>query len=250
MADAEPTVGDPAQIGALRDMLRGRRAVCFDYYNTLVVDDWLPPPLWRRLRALGYDAASPALEAIFEPDAFDGAETPRLGGTPCHDTWMRGNWRRFLRLSGVAEAEADALLAQLLAEQGRFTTRPASGARMVLDAFRRLGWKIGLCSNWETPIAARLERDGLAPGLFDAVVISAQIGARKPHAKIFEALAFELGTAPEATLFVGDNWRTDITGALRAGFAPVWVRHGAPSKGLAPLVVEIDELDELHAALA
>jgi HAD superfamily hydrolase (TIGR01509 family) len=43
--------------------------------------------------------------------------------------------------------------------------------------------------------------------LFDACIVSAEVGAEKPNPVIFEAALEELGVAPEETVHVGDDRR-------------------------------------------
>jgi putative hydrolase of the HAD superfamily len=63
---------------------------------------------------------------------------------------------------------------------------------------------------------------------FDFVVISDEVGIRKPDPKIFRIALDLAGTAPSRTLFLGDKPATDIEGATRAGLRGVLVdRHDA-----------------------
>ncbi len=83
---------------------------------------------------------------------------------------------------------------------------------------------LAVCSNFShTPPPARvLGEAGLRPAL-DAVVISEQVGIRKPRAEIFQAVLDELGIAPEDAVHVGDNLVADVDGAARLGMRTVWV---------------------------
>ena len=59
------------------------------------------------------------------------------------------------------------------------------------------------------------------------------VGHAKPRPEIFGAAAAALGVAPHEILHVGDNERTDVHGALQAGFRAVRldvVRAGGPSE--------------------
>jgi FMN phosphatase YigB (HAD superfamily) len=58
------------------------------------------------------------------------------------------------------------------------------------------------------------------------------IGHAKPRREMFEACATALGRAPETIIHIGDNERTDVRGALDAGFRAIRlgiVREGGPS---------------------
>ena len=52
--------------------------------------------------------------------------------------------------------------------------------------------------------------------LFEAVVISGEVGLRKPHADIYELAAARLGLPPEACLFV-DDFGPNVAAAERIG---------------------------------
>ena len=118
--------------------------------------------------------------------------------------------------------------------------------------------RVGICSNFTHGAPARrlLAEDGLAPHL-DAVVISEDVGMRKPRAEIFDAVLDGLGTAPEETLHVGDNLDADVAGAAARGLRTVWLtrRVADPDaalrahRGPAPDFIVAD-LGELPALLA
>lgn len=122
------------------------------------------------------------------------------------------------------------------------------GTRGVLD---RLSLKaaLGLVTNGLGEVVrTRVVRLGLEP-LFDAIVISGEVGVSKPDAAIFE-LAFEaLGRPAKPTaLMVGDSLSSDITGANNFGIATCWYN---PARKPRPDGVNIDHeivaLDELLA---
>jgi HAD superfamily hydrolase (TIGR01509 family) len=84
--------------------------------------------------------------------------------------------------------------------------------------------RVGLCSNFShSPTALSiLESAGLRPH-FDALVISHDVGLRKPRPEIFEAVLAGLGTRPEETVHVGDNLDADVGGAAAMGLRTVWI---------------------------
>ncbi|MFL5608193.1 MAG: HAD family hydrolase, partial [Gemmatimonadaceae bacterium] len=77
-----------------------------------------------------------------------------------------------------------------------------------------------------------LEKDA-ARGFFAATIYSMDVGHAKPRPEIFAAAVETLGVAPNEILHIGDNERTDVRGALAAGFRAIRldvVRHGGPSE--------------------
>jgi len=238
-------------LGLAVDLLSKRlavsRAFVFDFYGTLAGDRVSVPPMWRVLNDLGY-RSHPQLEAIFEPDGFDGSVTPRMGDHPGHGDWLRDNWRDFVSLSGVRPGEVDTVLAYLLASRDRYRACPLPGAKELLSLLGEHGFRLGLCSNWESDIGPYLEQAELPK--FDVVVTSAMEGARKPHRAPFCAAATRLGLRPDEVIFVGDNWYADIAGSLRAGMTPIWIRNGRPSRDMPELVSEFESVAQLGSTLA
>jgi putative hydrolase of the HAD superfamily len=87
-------------------------------------------------------------------------------------------------------------------------------------------YPIGLLSNFtHAPAAMKIiDRAGLTP-LFDVVLISGEVGYRKPHPLIFRRLIDQLGVQKNQILFVGDDSDADIIGAQQAGLQPVWMTY-------------------------
>jgi putative hydrolase of the HAD superfamily len=88
-------------------------------------------------------------------------------------------------------------------------------------------YKIGLVSNFDhSPAVWKiLDKFGVRD-LFDTVVISADLGFRKPNARLYETVLAAWGAAPNRTLFVGDTPKADVLGPKRLGLAAAWVRSG------------------------
>lgn len=60
---------------------------------------------------------------------------------------------------------------------------------------------------------------------FANVLISDDVGARKPDAAFFAALLRVLGSPADACLMVGDHPVNDIAGAHAAGMQTCWLRN-------------------------
>jgi putative hydrolase of the HAD superfamily len=93
--------------------------------------------------------------------------------------------------------------------------------RTLKDAYR-----LGLLSNFTHPPAIRAIIDSLVlTPHFDAVLISGELGYRKPHPSVFHRLMHELEVTKDQILYVGDDPAPDIIGANRAGIQPVWFTY-------------------------
>jgi putative hydrolase of the HAD superfamily len=57
----------------------------------------------------------------------------------------------------------------------------------------------------------------------DALVISSEVGFRKPHAAFFQAVCRQLELEPWQILCVGDDLENDVRGAMRAGLSALLV---------------------------
>jgi putative hydrolase of the HAD superfamily len=95
--------------------------------------------------------------------------------------------------------------------------------------------RLAVCSNFSHGETARfvLERAGLLAH-FDPVVISDEVGIRKPRAEIFEAVLERLGAAPAEVIHVGDSLSADVAGAASLGMRTAWLtrRVGDPEAAL------------------
>lgn len=87
-------------------------------------------------------------------------------------------------------------------------------------------YRLGLLSNFTDAPAAKKIIDimGLT-SFFDVILISGELGYRKPHPFVFNRLIGQLGVQKRYILFVGDDSDADITGARKAGLQPVWMTY-------------------------
>jgi epoxide hydrolase-like predicted phosphatase len=106
----------------------------------------------------------------------------------------------------------------------------------MLDAVRRsraAGIKTGLISNsWGDGLAYD---PALLEELFDAVVISGEVGLHKPEPEIFHLGAERIGVAPEECVFV-DDLRENCAGAEAVGMKAIL--HRGP-EGTLPQLEEL-----------
>jgi putative hydrolase of the HAD superfamily len=94
---------------------------------------------------------------------------------------------------------------------------PLDGVADALQILRSAGLALACVSDWDVGVGRQLERAGLSSFL-DAVVSSAEIGAKKPDPRVFRAALERLGVDPERALHIGDG-EGDRAGALAAGLA-------------------------------
>jgi putative hydrolase of the HAD superfamily len=107
----------------------------------------------------------------------------------------------------------DALLASLRFE-------PFADALEALPRWRAAGRRVVVVSNWDVSLHVVLDRVGLG-GQLDAIVTSAEAGARKPDVAIFDRALRLAGVPASEAVHVGDSVAEDVAGARRAGIEAV-----------------------------
>lgn len=130
---------------------------------------------------------------------------------------------RYLLAYGCPEPLAQTLAPQvhaLMAEQHTPTNTLAPDAHTTLTALRARGYTLGLVTNRSRPCNEELETLGIAH-YFDLILAAGEINAYKPDPTIFEHALSRTDTAPQAALYIGDNYYADIIGAERAGLIPI-----------------------------
>ena len=179
---------------------------------------------------------------------LDALERDGLPDAAAFTRFLEGHETELFRLATHDEIDISAVMLDSFARQGVELTdddirlflhaaqdawssyyRLAASTHALLEALRSRGLKLGLVSNTASPpwlIQPVLEQQGLVERL-DAIVLSSEVGKRKPHPAIFERALEELGVRPEEALFVGDRVEADVFGAARVGMTTVqafWFR--------------------------
>lgn len=128
--------------------------------------------------------------------------------------------RRFAPRLGVAEAEG--LIVRMFA-----AVAPDERVVDAVRAARAAGVRTGLISNsWGTSI---YDPDALE-GMFDAIVISGDVGLHKPQPEIYRLAAKRLGIEPDQCVFV-DDLRENVRGAEEVGMTAVLHRDTETTVG-------------------
>jgi putative hydrolase of the HAD superfamily len=98
------------------------------------------------------------------------------------------------------------------------------GAKKIIDYVQAEGYKIGLvCNTGRTPgrILRKLLKELDMIGHFAALTFSNELKIRKPDERIFFHTLSQLKSDPANAVHVGDELRTDVVGAKRAGMISV-----------------------------
>jgi putative hydrolase of the HAD superfamily len=207
------------------------RAVLFDWGGTLMEDEWSD-----EIALEGHTAGLAALERDGLPDAA------------AFTNFLSEHEADLFPIASDEEIDITAVMLDSFARQGVELTeddvrlflqaaqdvwsshyRLAASTHALLEALRGRGLKLALVTNTASPLwllQPTLERQGLAERI-DVIVLSSEVGRRKPHPAIFERALEELGVEAGEALFVGDRTEADILGASRVGMRTVqafWFR--------------------------
>lgn len=151
-----------------------------------------------------------------------GARPPADG-----DRWDDGRLRLL-----VAEDEVEAVLAAYADAFVRATPVPPLVGPMLERLASR--YRLGVTSNWPLSVAIErfVEQAGWSTHL-TAVVVSQRVGSIKPHPRIFEVAAEELGVpSGPRIMHVGDDPGADVVGAAALGWRTAWVTLKPEDSGL------------------
>jgi FMN phosphatase YigB (HAD superfamily) len=128
---------------------------------------------------------------------------------------------------------------------------PVEGRREVLEWLAGR-FRAGVVSNFDyAPTIERLLEEAGIRDRFEVVVVSDQVGWRKPSRVIFEAACAALGVGTAECLFVGDRPDIDVAGARGVGMAAAWLNPaGLPlPEGLPAPDFDLRSLREVREAL-
>jgi FMN phosphatase YigB (HAD superfamily) len=241
------------------------QAVLFDLFDTLVLFDRDRLPLLV-VNGRPLHTTAGALYQLFRTHAPDvdlarfvdallwsWQEAERLRAIDHREIPAPARFRLlFERLGLDPGAVPPALVQALLGAHRRELTRamefpPHHGAVLGRLAQHH---RLAIVSNFDwAPTVRGILGDAGVMDLFATVVVSDEVGWRKPNPAIFEAALRQLGVEPGQALFVGDRPDIDVAGAQAVAIDAVWInRPGAPlPTGVGPPRFEIRDLAELPA---
>ena len=204
------------------------RAVIFDLYGTLV--DELRYP---HRQEVTYQRAMSEISATLGVQIEDFTRV-----------WSDSSYRRNvgeLRPTSVTLAHlCDVLKVEVSKEQLdraaavrlayiRRSLRPRDGVLETLVSLRDADVKTGLISNCISDTSDLWSSTPFA-SLFDAVLLSCDVGMKKPDPGIYALACSRIGVEPGDCLFVGDGGSNELTGATNAGMDAVLIRASDDSE--------------------
>ena len=198
--------------------LDGIRVVAFDAVGTLIEPDPKPASVYfeigsRQGSTLGLRAIGTGFR-----EAFAAEELRDLANNLATDEVReRARWRAIVGTVLHDIGDADACFLELWQHFACATNwRLAPGAGALLAELRERGLKVAIASNFDSRLRSVLTCFPESRLLHD-VVISSEVGWRKPAAGFFAALCRRLECDASEILFVGDSRYNDYDGARQAG---------------------------------
>lgn len=105
-----------------------------------------------------------------------------------------------------------------------FAVEPLPGATKVLQTLHKR-YKLAVISNAMSQIPRLTLKNAGLTKFFQLIVISRDLGIRKPDPKIFQYALEKLGVKPQEAIHVGNSMEEDVVGAKAAGIKTVWIKN-------------------------
>lgn len=223
----------------------GLRAVFFDAGNTLVFADRT-----KTLAPLTSRGVEVSEDAIFAAErAARRFRDANANGDPKHTDQQY--WHIYYQeLLSLYPAHADALphLVAAARNSASWCVVPP-GTREFLERLKQQ-YRLAVISNSDGNIDKLFVRLGL-DDLFESIVDSGKVGFQKPHPEIFRAGLRTLDVPAEESVYVGDVYSIDYTGATGAGMKAILMDpFGTYAQNGLPRVTKLSELETLLKTLA
>jgi len=225
------------------------KAIGFDLFNTLMtIHPQALEDARQELITVLLEENVHVDEELFHNEYVEAAkrflqETRKEGRETHNRYWIASALERL----GYRFSPEDAVIQK--AVEAYFSTF-APHCHIISDTLEILGqlaerYRLGLLTNFTDPPAVQVIIDhlGLTP-FFHTILISGELGYRKPHPYVFTQLVNQLGVKAEHILFIGDDLDADVHGAEKAGLQPVLTTtvqaHNLPSAQtpLSPILTE------------
>ena len=209
--------------------------IFFDLYGTLLVygnmdvawSDWLNA-LYAQLRLRGFTGSIDSLAKSCDQFFGKSEPTPRQHNLTVFEQRIQ-NLCFDLELNITAEDIR--MIANKIANAWQAHMSLDSETHHVLHTLHG-SKKLALVSNFDHPshVHSVLSKLGLTP-YFDSVVISAEVGIKKPDPRIFDAALEQTGIKPEEAIYVGDT-EDDTKAARAAGMVPILIQRDTEGNAL------------------
>lgn len=206
------------------------KAVAFDFVGTLVKieerEELALTKLYEALKSFGLKTSFQDFKEEYSRAASKYLELRRRTNKEVNNrVWLR----EALAELGFKGAGDGAILKTAVEAYFQPYIESARAPKEVYEVLSKLKghYELGLISNFTDPPTVHkiLRGEGLLE-FFKEIVISGEVGWRKPHPAIFAKFLSSLSLNPWESAFVGDDPRYDVKGAKDAGMVTVLLVGG------------------------
>jgi putative hydrolase of the HAD superfamily len=205
-------------------------AVLFDFLGTLVCFERLTAEesIASVLESLRKDGCALDYE-IFHPVYKESTERHWSSRRGYEETYNKYWITDALKALGIQADPEQAMITRAVEayfEPFHQVMKPMPGALETLEALKGR-YRLGLISNFTySPTVVRALDELNMSQYLETVVVSADVGIRKPSPVIFQKAMTNLRLSePGEVIFVGDDVDADIMGALRFGMIPILISY-------------------------
>ena len=191
----------------------------FDLYGTLI-DIWTDeshPELWEGVASLLGDGEERAEKVRAEYMAL--CREAKMG--EWHEIDLLSVFETMLSRRGVSTSVAPDL-AYEFRRMSMVYIRPFRGVKAMLRELRKVG-KVYLLSNAQSCFTLNELKECGLYNLFDGIIISSDVGRKKPNGEIFDIAFDRFGIRAENSIYVGNDMRDDILGASSKGMRTLYI---------------------------
>jgi len=230
------------------------RAILFDCWGTilhaprLMTRDSAIEAFHRTLRELGYEVDFKDFREAYLREA---EQQHREADRDYRELDYAERLRRVLEaigLEGDAKRLSEEIWRRYLDEWPRRSKLDPEAPRLLRRL--RASYRLALVTNFpDLPTAHRVFDTLNLWEYFDAIVVSAEVGYRKPSPIIFQKALEQLRVEPHEAVMVGDTLEADVEGAKSLGIKTILIdperaRRGEKPEGTDAIIKSLRELEK------
>ncbi|MFL5244824.1 MAG: HAD-IA family hydrolase [Gemmataceae bacterium] len=151
-------------------------------------------------------------------------------------------WRAIVAQTLEDLPDSNAVFRELFAHFSRSTSwRSDPDSAVVLAELAQRGYLLGMASNFDSRLRSII-REMPALQHIRQLVISSEVGWRKPGPQFFHALCESAKLPPQDICLVGDDWTNDFQGATAAGLRPLFLDSRKTGRAGAAVIHSLAQL--------
>jgi putative hydrolase of the HAD superfamily len=224
-----------------KSLREGIEGIVFDAVGTLIEPDPSVADVYLRAACRQGVALDPVevrarFRLYFRNDEVDES----LGPMATDEALEYRRWRRIVSSVLPEVSDIDRAFSELWSHFARPEAwRCFDDVGQTVQALRAAGIPLRIASNFDGRLHAVVAGLPAIAPLRDSLVISSEVGFRKPHFAFYRAACNSLGVPAEGVLYVGDDPANDLRGPRQAGLRSVLVDRSGAHPGETPSVPDL-----------